>query len=72
MAEQVVYVKPDCPYCEQARTALRADGVDFEERDATTRADWREELMRFSKGTGVVPTIVRGSEVLSVGWQRHG
>jgi hypothetical protein len=52
--------------------ALRADGVDFEERDATTNDDWREELMRFTKGTGRVPTIVRGDEVLSVGWQGGG
>jgi len=72
MADQIVYVKPNCPYCDQARVGLRAEGVDFEERDATTRADWREELMRFSKGTGRVPTIVRGEEVLSVGWKGGG
>jgi glutaredoxin len=72
MAEQVVYVKPNCPYCEEARVALRADGVDFEERDATARRDWREELMHFSKGTGRVPTVVRGREVISVGWQGRG
>jgi glutaredoxin len=73
MAETtVVYVKPDCPYCEQARVALRAEGTDFVERDATSRNDWRAELMRHSKNTGRVPTIVRGGEVLSVGWKGHG
>lgn len=46
----VVYVKPGCPYCEEARTSLRADGVEFEERDATTRPDWRAELMEHSRG----------------------
>jgi glutaredoxin len=69
---RVMYVKPGCPYCEQARAGLRADGVEWEERDATTRAEWREELLGFSKGTGMVPTIVEGGEVVSVGWDGHG
>jgi glutaredoxin len=68
----VVYVKPNCPYCDEARTALRADGVEFEERDATTRADWRAELMEHSRSTGMVPTIVREGEVVTVGWKGRG
>jgi glutaredoxin len=72
MAQQIMYVKPNCPYCEQAREALRADGEDFQERDATTRADWKAELMRFSRNTGRVPTIVRGEEVVTVGWKGRG
>jgi glutaredoxin 3 len=72
MSAQVMYVKPRCPYCEEARQALRAEGTNFEERDATTRPDWREELMRYSKGTGMVPTIVAGDEVVTVGWNGHG
>ena len=55
-----MYTKPNCPYCAQAREALHADGTPFEERDATTRADWKAELMRYSRGTGMVPTIVVG------------
>jgi glutaredoxin 3 len=72
MAGRIMYVKPGCPYCEQARQALRADGTEFEERDATTRADWKAELMRHSHGSGMVPTIVVGDEVETVGWQGHG
>lgn len=68
----VVYVKPNCPYCEEARTELRADGVEFEERDATTRADWRAELMEHSRSTGMVPTVVRDGEVVTVGWKGRG
>ncbi len=67
-----MYVKPGCPYCDEARAALRADGLAFEERDATTRADWRAELMGFSRNTGTVPTIVLGDEVVTVGWNGHG
>jgi len=68
----VVYVKPSCPYCEEARTALRAEGVAFEERDATTRPDWRAELMEHSRDTGMVPTVVRDGEVVTVGWKGRG
>ena len=68
----VVYVKPNCPYCEQARESLRADGVEFEERDATSRPDWRAELMAHSRDSGMVPTVVRNGDVVTVGWNGHG
>ena len=58
----VMYVKPRCPYCADAREHLTAAGEAFEERDATADAHWKEELMRYSRGSGVVPTIVRGGE----------
>jgi glutaredoxin len=68
----VMYVKPGCPYCQQARDGLAADGIEWEERDATTRRDWRDELMGASKRTGRVPTIVEDDRVISVGWKGHG
>ena len=54
----VMYVKPRCPYCAAAREHLTAEGEPFEERDATTSDEWRAELMRHSRDSGVVPTIV--------------
>jgi glutaredoxin 3 len=69
---RVMYVKPGCPYCEQARDAMRADGIDWVERDATTRRDWRAELMRHSRNTGRVPTIVEDDRVVTVGWKGRG
>ena len=68
----VMYVKPGCPYCQQAREALTARGVEFEERDATASPDWREELFRHSKNTGRVPTIVSPDGGVEVGWEGHG
>ena len=68
----VLYVKPGCPYCAEARGDLTADGVQFVERDATTRADWRAELMRHTKNTGRVPTLVLDDRVVSVGWKGRG
>ena len=67
-----MYVKPGCPYCQTARDGLSAEGLEWEERDATTRADWREELMRHSKSSGMVPTVVVDDEVEMVGWQGRG
>ena len=72
MATRIMYVKPGCPYCAEAREAMRAEGLEFEERDATTRADWRAELMLASKDTGKVPTVVMGDEVVTVGWKGRG
>ena len=58
MADRIMYIKPACPHCQRARDDMGAEGLEWEERDATTRDDWREELMAFSKGTGTVPTVV--------------
>ncbi|MEA2298313.1 MAG: hypothetical protein QOF77_1249 [Solirubrobacteraceae bacterium] len=41
-------------------------------RDATSRPDWKAELMAHSKRTGRVPTIVEDDRVISVGWKGHG
>ena len=64
----VMYVKPGCPYCDAAREHLRDTGEDFEERDATTSAEWKAELMQHSRDTGMVPTIVRPGEPVQVGF----
>jgi glutaredoxin len=72
MADRIMYVKPGCPYCQQARDELGAQGVEWEERDATARADWKAELMEHSRGTGMVPTIVAAGQVETVGWKGRG
>jgi glutaredoxin 3 len=68
---RIMYVKPGCPWCERARDELRSRGLDWEERDATADPAWREELMRHSRGSGVVPTIV-GPEGTTIGLDGHG
>jgi glutaredoxin 3 len=71
MSERIMYVKPGCPYCQKARDALGAEGLGWEERDATSNPAFREELFRHSNGSGVVPTIVSG-EGVQVGWEGRG
>ena len=65
-----MYVKPACPYCEGMRERLQGEGLDWEERDATTRDDWKSELFEHSP-RGVVPTIVARDGV-TVGWEGGG
>lgn len=72
MPDRVMYVKPGCPYCAQAREALTREGKQWQERDATERSDWKAELMEHSKGTGLVPTIVNAGQVETVGWKGGG
>jgi glutaredoxin len=55
----VMYVKPGCPYCQAAREHLAAEGESVEERDATTNATWKSELIGYTNNGGLVPTIVR-------------
>jgi glutaredoxin len=71
VSERIMYVKPGCPYCESARGRLREQGLDWEERDATTRTDWRDELFSHSP-QGVVPTIVEADGGLTVGHDGRG
>lgn len=71
MAARVMYVKPGCPWCQAARDSMSAEGVEWEERDATSSAEWRGELFRHSRDTGIVPTIV-GPDGTTVGWEGHG
>jgi len=58
----IMYVKPNCPYCEAARRHFAESGEAVEERDATASRQWREELMGYTNGKGVVPTIVRETD----------
>ncbi len=64
----VMYVKPGCPYCEAAREHFHQVGAEVEERDPTESSTWKSELMSYTNGRGVVPTIVRGNEEVQVGF----
>jgi glutaredoxin len=70
--KRVMYVKPGCPYCQEARDAMAADGLEWVEVDATRDALYKKQLMRHSKNTGTVPTIVMGDEVVTIGWKGRG
>jgi len=64
----VMYVKPGCPYCQDAREHLAEQGEAVEERDATQNPAWKAELMGYTNNRGIVPTIVRGADQVQVGF----
>ena len=64
----VMYVKPNCPYCQAAREHLAERGETVEERDATINDEWKAELMAFTNNRGLVPTIVRDGNREQVGF----
>lgn len=64
----VMYVKPNCPYCEAAREHFQATGEQVEERDATIDDAWKAELMGYTNNRGIVPTIVRDGKREQVGF----
>ncbi|MDQ1558362.1 MAG: glutaredoxin 3 [Pyrinomonadaceae bacterium] len=64
----VIYVKPGCPYCQQARDHYNSRGVAFTEYDAQTDRARRKEMLAFSDGDPTVPCIVENGEYVSSGW----
>jgi len=64
----VMYVKPGCPYCQDAREHFAELGEVVEERDATANDEWRAELMALTNDRGMVPTIVRDGQREQVGF----
>ena len=64
----VMYVKPGCPYCQDAREHLAEQGETVEERDATADSGFRTELMGYTNNRGIVPTIVREGGQVQVGF----
>ncbi len=64
----VLYVKPNCPYCQQARDHYNAAGVAFTEYDAQTDRARRKEMLGYSGGDPTVPCIVEDGVYKSSGW----
>ncbi len=64
----VMYVKPGCPYCQAAREHLAEQAETVEERDATQSSAWKAELMAYTNNRGIVPTIVRETDQVQVGF----
>ncbi len=64
----VIYVKPGCPYCQQARDYYNSQGIPFVEYDAQTDAARQKEMLEYSGGDLVVPCIVENGEYIQSGW----
>lgn len=64
----VIYTKPDCPYCQQARDFYNAEGIAFTEYDAQNNRTRRAEMLSFSNGDPTVPCIVENGKYKVSGW----
>lgn len=64
----VIYVKPGCPYCQQARDHYRAEGVDWTEYDAQNDRERRKEMLAYSGGDPTVPCMVKDGAYVGSGW----
>ena len=64
----VLYTKPGCPYCEQARVYYRSKGIPFLEYDAQNDKLRQREMLAFSGGDVTVPCMVENGVHIGSGW----
>ena len=64
----VIYVKPGCPYCQQARDYYKSQGVEWTEYDAQNDRARRAEMFAYSGGDPTVPCIVEDGRYLQSGF----
>lgn len=64
----VMYTKPGCPYCQQARDYYKGKGVEFADYDAQNDKRRQKEMLEISGGDLTVPCIVQDGEYIQSGW----
>lgn len=64
----VIYTKPNCPYCQQARDHYNAAGIPFIDYDAQNDKKRQREMLTFSGGDLTVPCIVEDGVYIGSGW----
>ena len=66
----VIYTKPGCPYCQQAREYYTSQNLTFTKFDAQNDRNRRREMLAFSDGDPTVPCIVQDGVYIGSGWGR--
>ncbi len=64
----VIYTKPGCPYCQQARDHYNSNGTAFMEYDAQNDRARRKEMFAYSDDDPTVPCIVEDGKYLQSGF----
>ena len=59
----ILYTKPGCPFCAEARKDLEERGVSYEEISIENNPKAVADVMRLSQGSGMVPIMISGNEV---------
>lgn len=64
----VMYTKPGCPYCAQARDYYTSQGISFTEYDAQHDKARQREMLEYSAGDPTVPCVVENGVYVGSGW----
>lgn len=63
MTKAIVWSKPNCPFCDQAKALLTMKGIEFEERKVGN--DWtKEQLLEAVPTARTVPQIFLDEELV--------
>jgi glutaredoxin len=68
----VIYTKPGCPYCAEAREHYTSRGIAFEDRNAQDNLDYRKQMLAITSGDPTVPVIVEDGRLKEIGWEGRG
>jgi glutaredoxin len=63
-----IYTKPGCRFCAEAIKDLKERGVPYEEISIEENPAAREEALRLSDGSGIVPVLVTEGGTVTVGF----
>lgn len=69
MKDIKVYSSSTCPYCTMMKDYLKSKGIEFTERNVSTDAEARKELMAMGH-MGVPVTVIDGTEVVGYDTQK--
>lgn len=64
----VIFTKPGCPYCQQARDYYNSLSISFADYDAQNDLKRRAEMLSFSNGDPTVPCLVEDGKYKGSGW----
>jgi glutaredoxin 3 len=64
----IIYTKPGCPYCQQARDHYTANGIPFIDYDAQTDKERQREMLELTGGDPTVPAIIEDGVYKGSGW----
>ena len=64
----IMYTKPGCPYCQQARDYYNDNKQAFTDYDAQNDLARRKEMFAFSGDDPTVPCIVQDGVYIGSGW----
>lgn len=70
MQKITIYTTPTCVYCKMTKAFFKENNVEYEEKDVSTDAVAREEMIAKSHQMGV-PVIDIGGQIL-VGFEKEG